>query len=83
MWASEPPRGGGGVSSKGPAAPRPRRMAHRVQQRRRGSKQIEDGTLILWLLHMDGYHELVDEITAQLCLVCGGWHGERGSERGP
>jgi hypothetical protein len=24
-----------------------------------GSDQIEDGTLILWLLHMDGYHELV------------------------
>jgi hypothetical protein len=24
-----------------------------------GSDQIEDGTLILWLLHMDVYHELV------------------------
>jgi hypothetical protein len=24
-----------------------------------GSDQIEDETLILWLLHMDGYHELV------------------------
>jgi hypothetical protein len=57
-WASDPPWG------EKRAARALLRLAHRgwhigCGSGGGGSNQIEDETLILWLLHMDGYHELV------------------------